>query len=58
MESVSVPLAVAVLEEAMDRVGLGDAVGVFDRLAEPVVVLETRIVAVDTEEEVEVLEDL
>jgi hypothetical protein len=42
----------------MDRVGLGDALEVLDRLEDPVAVFEVRTDAVETEEDVEVLEDL
>lgn len=58
MVRVSVGLAVVVLEGAMDRVGLGDALEVLDRLDDPVAVFEVRTDAVLTAVDVVVLDDL
>lgn len=42
----------------MDRVGLGDALDVLDRLEDPVAVFDARTLAVDTAVDVVVLDDL
>ena len=55
---VSVGLAVVVLEGAMDRVGLGDALEVLDRLEDPVAVFDVRTDTVLTAVDVVVLDDL